>query len=141
MTTVYIVTNGEYSDYQIVAAFSTRENAEKFIACRMPENGYFDGSYQINEFTLDETQVETEDKIVYVYAVFHYGWHNNICIEDRFWIFKSKLGEFKRKWEKDRTWHGGWEQIVVLDEPNEEKARKIYADRIAKKKAEYEWLT
>ena len=127
MTMVYIVTNGEYSDYHIEAVFSTRENAEKFIACRMPENGYFDGSYQINEFTLDETQVD--------------GMNDNIGIEDRFWIFKSKLKEFERKWKKDKTWHGGWEKIVVLDEPNEEKARKIYADRIAKKKAEYEWLT
>lgn len=134
MSKVYIVTEGEYSDYHIEAVFSTRENAEKFIAAR--DTAYYLGDYEIEELDLDETQVETEDKIVYVYAVFHYGRHNNICVENRFWIFKSKLGEFKRKWEKDKTWHGGWEQIVVLDEPNEEKARKIYADRIAKKKAE-----
>ena len=44
---VYLVTSGEYSDYCVDAAFSTKELAEEFVA--LPDNG---GSY-VEEFELD----------------------------------------------------------------------------------------
>lgn len=43
---VYIVTQGEYSDYSIQAAFSTREKAEEYRAAKPSE-------YRIEEYELD----------------------------------------------------------------------------------------
>jgi hypothetical protein len=46
MTTIYVVTDGEYSDYHIVGVYSTLENAE-----RMKKET---GSSDIEEYELDE---------------------------------------------------------------------------------------
>jgi hypothetical protein len=47
---VYVVTSGSYSDYHIVAVFSTREQAEEFAATY---NRSYD-SNQVEEFVLNE---------------------------------------------------------------------------------------
>ena len=50
MDKVYIVTKGEYSDYEIVGAFSTRDGAQKYIDnCGFTEID----CAEIGEFTLD----------------------------------------------------------------------------------------
>ena len=53
MGKVYIVTDGDYSDYHIEACFSTKEKAEKFI-----DNGekikYFGDNAVIEEWELDK---------------------------------------------------------------------------------------
>ena len=51
MKTIYIVTQGSYSDYHIVSVFSTRELAEKFIELQPPP-GY--DEYEIEEYYLDQ---------------------------------------------------------------------------------------
>lgn len=52
MTTIYVVTAGEYSDYRIHAMFSTRENAERYMEA-LPNPGY-SGYNEIEEWTLDD---------------------------------------------------------------------------------------
>jgi hypothetical protein len=47
MSKVYVLTEGEFSDYRIVAVFSTREGAEKVLA------GYPYTCIEIDEWTLD----------------------------------------------------------------------------------------
>ena len=50
MDKVYIVTKGEYSDYEIVGAFSTRDGAQEYIDnCGFTEID----CAEIGEFTLD----------------------------------------------------------------------------------------
>jgi len=41
MTTVWVVTIGEYSDYRVVSVCSSEENAEAFISSKLGD-GYFD---------------------------------------------------------------------------------------------------
>lgn len=48
-TVLYAVNSGSYSDYGICAIFSSRENAERYMAA-LPNNDYND----IEEYTLDE---------------------------------------------------------------------------------------
>ena len=52
MATVYIVTHGDYSDYSILAAFSTREMAERFVAAYNQGESYYDKA-DIEEYELD----------------------------------------------------------------------------------------
>lgn len=50
MTAVYLVTAGDYSDYSILAAFSTRERAEEYAKSRAREDA------GVEEWELDEAQ-------------------------------------------------------------------------------------
>lgn len=54
MSIVYIVTSGSYSDYGIVAVFSTKEKAEAFIEQRRQTECYDHDDNEIEEWTLDE---------------------------------------------------------------------------------------
>lgn len=57
MTTVYIVTHGEYSDYWIVGAFSTEEKAQEYIDAfkNNKQRNYMYGDFnEIEEYDLDE---------------------------------------------------------------------------------------
>ena len=52
MTTIYAVNEGHYSDYHVVALFSTRERAQEFMAT-------FTGDYgEIEEYALDSDVVD-----------------------------------------------------------------------------------
>lgn len=51
MTTIYVVTRGSYSDYQIVGVFSTKEKAEAFTEF-YPKTGY-NGLNDIEEYELN----------------------------------------------------------------------------------------
>ena len=54
MSDVYVVTEGEYEDYHIVAIFSTLEKAEAFT-------DRFNSEYDIESFELDPVKQEIED--------------------------------------------------------------------------------
>lgn len=51
--TVYVLTYGWYSDYRIVAIYSTRERAEAEMARRKAELRYESSEYEVEEFELD----------------------------------------------------------------------------------------
>lgn len=55
MNKVYVVTAGCYSDYHIVAVFSTKEKAEEYIA-------YHGTNYRMEEYDLDE-EFEREESV------------------------------------------------------------------------------
>ena len=65
--TVYAVTAGSYSDYRIVALFSTKERAEEFIAAMTKPDGYNELN-GIEEFELDP---QTADMIRRGYSVWY----------------------------------------------------------------------
>jgi hypothetical protein len=54
MTTIYIVTNGSYSDYHIEAVFSTKAAAEAWLAEAQESSGFSADLPQIEEWPLDE---------------------------------------------------------------------------------------
>jgi hypothetical protein len=56
-TKVYIVTAGDYSDYRVIAAYSTREDADRCVAAAMGE--------RVEEYNLDPFAPELRD-----------GWRN-----------------------------------------------------------------
>ena len=62
MATVYIVTRGDYSDYSIVAAFSSRELAERFVAV------YNQGDYAYDRAGIEEYELDcpSEDWVTYI---------------------------------------------------------------------------
>ena len=51
MATIYLVTAGSYSDYRIVAAFSTDELAKEFVAAYNGSDRYKDAD--VEEFEID----------------------------------------------------------------------------------------
>lgn len=63
MSEVYLVTKGEYSDYRVEAVFSTKENAERFMA-KFPNSGW--GGYnEIEVYSLDEHISEIERGLIF----------------------------------------------------------------------------
>ena len=56
MEKIYIVTSGEYSDYQINAVFSTGEKAEEYVDA-------YGSDYRIEEYPVDDTPVENKESI------------------------------------------------------------------------------
>lgn len=67
MTKVYIVTSGSYSDYQINAVFSTKENAERYN--KIHASGDFE---DIEEFEVDEDMAlmdRIRDEKITIYLV------------------------------------------------------------------------
>ncbi len=53
--TVYVVTSGQYSDYEINGLFSSKEKAEEFIAEIATEDrkSFFDTDYHVEQWPLD----------------------------------------------------------------------------------------
>lgn len=60
MTTVYLVSSGEYSDYGIRAVFSTKELAELYIQSLGDPQGYTE-KMMIEEYPLDENEAHIRD--------------------------------------------------------------------------------
>lgn len=56
MATVFVVTKGEYSDYGILAIFSTRELAESFAGKENSREGYDPYKAEIAEWPLDDAR-------------------------------------------------------------------------------------
>jgi len=55
--TVYIVTRGEYSDYQICGVFSSVERAEKFVDASCPEGEWSwhqKEDYRVEDYLIDD---------------------------------------------------------------------------------------
>lgn len=54
MTTIYVVTSGEYSDYSICAVFSTKELAEEYVAFGTQHKQFGYTGADIEEWELDQ---------------------------------------------------------------------------------------
>lgn len=69
MKIIYLVTEGEYSDYGIEAVFSTEELAQAYIDTReshkAPDGKKYYGycEYKIEQYPIDERVKETEQKV------------------------------------------------------------------------------
>jgi hypothetical protein len=60
MTTVYVVTKGEYSDYRIVACFSNREAADECVAI-LTKGQRYGVDAQVEEYELLATPARSDE--------------------------------------------------------------------------------
>lgn len=126
---VYIVTQGEYSDYHIEKVFSDRTKAAYYCAVRNARHKDHDAceNYRIEEFELSDKAVEISERkeVVYLY----YNWDD--CVP----IFGSPQATFYK--------HNGWDNYSVASpEPlSQKKLKKIVEDLRTKYLAEKEGLT
>ena len=63
--TVYVVTEGAYSDYQIQALFSDYETAKKYCACRQRKYYFPD----IEVWELDGEEIQSNEKVFFQWSV------------------------------------------------------------------------
>ena len=133
MKTVYIVTSGCYSDYCINAVFDNKTSAEAYCALG---HGDCVEEYEINS-TLD-----TSDPVDYVYC-FHISNPNKGYNGEPQYIMRNSIDGYKHRIKTMYNQRGTVitntvhiDRFVFLDENNEELAKKIVQDRIAKAKAE-----
>lgn len=73
---VYVVTEGQYSDYSIEQIFSTRKNAELYVQTRRKDD--YD-HYYIEEYELDQVKFESVNYVnVYIAKTYLYLKQNKI---------------------------------------------------------------
>lgn len=59
MSSIFLVTSGRYSDYGVVAAFSTKETAEQFAASmNTNKSSDYDDDARVEEYPLDTPPTE-----------------------------------------------------------------------------------
>lgn len=134
---VYVITSGEYSDYQINAVTLSKEKAEQICAMLNGSNGYRSDTAIIEEYDTDEIQCETNEDVGLCYeAAFNYKTLENMYWCDPFYSFGRN--EIKREL-RDRKYRILISATFPKDMP-QEKVRKIMYDRVAKWKAEKECL-
>lgn len=126
---IYIITHGEYSDYQIDTVFSNRAAAEKFCAIHNNTGDRYGYPYEIEEYEMDEVKIEGDIKVYYKYRFEIYSSGKIVCTDITYVTTYTppKITEYANT-----------EQTIsiTLEEDNEEKAKKIACDELAKHKAE-----
>jgi hypothetical protein len=134
MRKIYIVTSGSYSDYGIHTVFESEEKAEEFIAYAERKNKYCD--YRIEDYAIaDSVEGYKLENYEVVSAVsgdyFSYTEFTNNTGEEPKEAFHStqyfNYGSYG-------SGIGVRISRVKMDGMNEEKARKICADLLAKAK-------
>lgn len=131
---VYVITEGEYSDYNIVAVRLDRNEAEDICASLNDEETEYINFYQIEEYDTEDIQIRSIKKPNYVYKM---------CLSYKSSEIEWILGpgySFK-KINKISVFINDHCKFINITAtfPNgitEEKAKKIMLDRVAKFKAE-----
>ena len=107
--TVYIVTEGIYSDYRIEKVFSTREQAEMYCAAH-EEDSY--SVYHIEEYVVDDVILESASEVHYLY----YKYTGGPLINNKFEL-KYTLRPV-RDWEKTKlnnSYYPGYKYSIITD--------------------------
>lgn len=134
MNKVYVVTRGEYSDYDIEAIFTNREAAEKY--CAVHPNIYGDEPMIEEWYISDGSEIECEK----VYrAIFFSMTENGLLssVDMKYSINPFTLDICKDRHEYDWTIRGISGYIPVNKTfIDSEAAKKIVFDHLAKWKAE-----
>lgn len=129
---IYIVTTGEYSDYQIENVFMSREKAEIFCAIRNSSKDHPEWSddFYIEEYDTADDTINGDPKLYYIYRFHGADYYNsNVMIK----TVKEENRVFANSF-------GFYTAVVCLEEDNSKKALKIAQDMVAKYKAEREGL-
>ena len=134
MRKIYIVTSGEYSDYGIATVFESEEKAEEFIAYAKRKNNWCD--YRIEDYAIaDSVEDYKLENYVAISAIskdyFRYTEYTNNTGEEpkeaynetRYFYYGSYGSEIGVSISRVKT-----------DGMDEEKARKVCAELLAKAK-------
>lgn len=128
--TIYIVTQGEYSDYGIKAVFTNKEQAMLYAAL------HNDDDYcpcMIEEYEADSVKIDTDKELFEMWeACFNFESQLQHFGKEKGFFFKTPSGV------KVNAWKGGRYYVTVylpLDS-SEEKALKVICDTFAKWKYE-----
>ena len=78
--TIYIVTQGSYSDYHIVSVFSTRALAEKFIELQPTESHY--DKLEIEEYWIDRSKKQIKSGTQMYYITMHRDGTSEVELAD-----------------------------------------------------------
>jgi len=120
---VYVVTSGDYSDYEIDSIFSSREKAEEYInhSTNMGLNG-------IDEWVLDEKKPDKREKIFSVISDFD---EIDFHVSGRYYPI-----EYKDLMQYNSGWYGGCNICFYIYTDTRERAIKIASERLRQVKAE-----
>lgn len=131
---IYIVTEGDYSDYRICGVFSTKPKAQDFIDVT-PDRF---SNYEIEEWPLDEYEILIEkfkkkELSIYVVSMFRNGDVEEVKEEEKksLWIDDATKGEYNL-WTENRI--GMW--VIAKDEKH---AVKIVNEKRTQLIAENKW--
>jgi len=124
MTTVYVVTQGEYSSYKILSVFSERSVAQAFIEQPM-RFGW--GDARIEEYQLDEFAAQMREGLTLWRVVMDRGGNvKEAEVSDSYYLHSS-----------DRPWGANVELLAWATD--EQHAIKIANDRRAQMIANGDW--
>jgi hypothetical protein len=133
---VYVVTDGDYSEYHIVAVFDDRDLADKWVSLRKMATEYFDG--RIETFALNPILAQTELVRGPVWECAVTSRNDGMRCSPQSLI--DAPGEFAPKFIDDRRSPGWWMWKVGVFAMDQETAIKIAAEKIAQAKAEREGI-
>lgn len=94
MATIYLITRGEYSDYDVDSVWTDKDRAEK--VCALLNKGSMYGAYQVEERPLDATH---EDRTLGFIATYDYKTHGypvveeNVIVEEALFTFGTRATE------------------------------------------------
>lgn len=128
MSTVYLVSEGCYSDYRIIGVFSDPKKAEIYAA--MHDDG------EVTEWEVDDITIDSNDEII-EYAVVNYRPFSNKPF-DSFYIKKGLKSRIKFDSSINLTTPvcGGCRQYTI-NSTDPDKIKKIFYDEYAKQFNEY----
>lgn len=132
MSDIYIITSGDYSEYSINSVWSSKEIAEK--NCELLNAGSRWVEYQVEEWSMDVPQLDTQRTMLGEKAVYDFDAHGlhvdvaNVVFTDA--IF-SKVDEGKPVFTRTKLAVMGYDK---------EKCLRIVFDVMAQKRAEDEGI-
>ena len=125
--TVYVVTEGAYSDYQIQAIFSDCATAEKYCACHDLNCPV------IEEWKIDYEEIQSKDEVLFQWC-FEIDNYGKLCYATPpKYVYKSYALNYI-----DESYFRFKVYLALDTSITEEEALKIAADRLAIYKAEKE---
>ena len=128
MNKVYIVTEGSYSDYHIVAVFSDEKKA-KLYSLTLDDAG-------VEEYDVDDIDIDTNKKII-TYAVVHYEPFSEMPLKHvALYEGIEGLVDFK-KFKVSLSKQSYGLSTCYINTDNIDKAEKIFYDEYAKLMNEY----
>lgn len=127
---VYLVTRGEYSDYRVVGAYSTRKLAEDYYSRRSSGDEY--GNYQIEEYPLD-----CEDEEV-PYICVHLKDSGDVAYEGKALKVTFSLPDRLNEEMQDIKFYGGnmWRYYTWVQTDDRVRAVKVATERLMRYKVE-----
>lgn len=93
MKTIFLVMyDGEYED-EVVATFSTREKAEKWIASYTDNNfanGFIADDYKIEPYIVDDKEVNVDKKVLLYYHFTYSPKHHITLVGHPYYTFEKR---------------------------------------------------